>query len=48
LEDWIDAHSFSLTVPDGSITWQNDRSHSLIDLLLVNTALLDFPLAPLL
>jgi hypothetical protein len=46
LEEWIDNHSFFLTVPDGSITWQNSRSRSLLDLLLVNSALLDFPLAP--
>jgi hypothetical protein len=46
LEEWIDDHSFFLTVPDGSITWENSRSCSLIDLLLVNSALLDFPLSP--
>jgi hypothetical protein len=46
LEDWIDEHSLFLTVPDGSTTWQNSRSHSLIDLLFVNSTLLDFPLSP--
>jgi endonuclease/exonuclease/phosphatase family metal-dependent hydrolase len=48
LEEWIDTHSLSLTIPEGAVTWQNNRSHSLIDLLLVNPALLDLPLSPLL
>jgi hypothetical protein len=46
LEEWIDRHNLFLTVPDGSITWQNTRHHSFIDLLFVNAALFDFPLSP--